>query len=572
MRRLAPLLFILLLALAPCPHAEGRSIVIERFDADIAVGADGGAEVTERIQARFVGAWNGLFRTIPVEYRTLQGMNYTLFLDLLGVTDDAGTPLRVEASRERHYKKFKVWVPGARDASRTLLLRYRVRNGLKFFDDHDELYWNVTGDEWPFPILSASARIRLPAGVSGLRAVAFTGVYGAREQAATLDVSAQEVAVQTTRRLKFREGLTVAVGWDPGLVHRPGPAERALLFLRSNWLLGVPILVFLGMFGLWYARGRDPRRRSIVPQYEPPERLTPGELGTLLDNSPDMRDLTATLVDLAVRGYLVIEEEERPALLGLLDQTEYVFVRQKPAKEWAALAPHERALLEALFFGGAERVSLSALKHRFYTHLPHIKDRIFDRLLEKGYYQRRPDRIRGIFVMIGAGLAVFGMVGALGLSNQFGWSPLTAALAVLASAASVIGFGWVMPARTVRGTRVLEQLLGFEEFLTRVEGDRLRRIAKTTELFETLLPYAMAFGVESAWARAFEAVSHRPPAWYRGQDPAGFHPSRFVSRLDRMSTQTGGVMASAPRSSGGSGFSGGGSSGGGMGGGGGGGF
>jgi hypothetical protein len=412
--------------------------------------------------------------------------------------------------------------------------------------------------------------------VSGLRAVAFTGVYGAREQAATVDVSTSEVAVQTTRRLNFREGLTVAVGWDPGLVHRPGFAELALRFLRSNWLLGVPILVFLGMFALWHARGRDPRRQPIAPQYEPPEQLTPGELGALLDNSPDMRDILATLVDLAVRGYLRIEEEESSSLLGLLSSTEYVFVRRKPVEEWAALAPHERAFLEALFPGRSERVASSELTHRFYAHLPRIKDRIFDRLLEKGYYPRRPDRIRGLFVLGGGVLAVFGLVGALGLSAAFGWSPLTAALAALASAASVIGFGWVMPARTVRGTRTLEKVLGFEEFLTRVEGDRLQRIAKTPELFEKLLPYAMAFGVASAWAKAFETISRQPPDWYRGRDPHGFHASRFVSSLDRMTSQTGGAMTSAPRSSGGSGFGGsgrgGGSSGGGMGGGGGGGF
>lgn len=566
-------LALLALLALPLP-GEARSLLIERFDADIAVRPDGSVEVAETIRARFTGRWNGLFRTIPIEYRTPQGMNYTLLLDLGAVTDDAGQPLRHEVSRERHYRKVKVWVPGAENATRTVVLRYRARNGLKFFDQHDELYWNVTGDEWPFPIQAASARIQLPPGATGLRAIAFTGPHGSREQAAEIQVSGQEVTVATTRRLNFREGLTVAVGWDPGLVHRPGLVEQALLFLRSNWMLGMPVLVFALMFSLWHTRGRDPRRRPIAAQYEPPEGLTPGELGTLLDNSPDMRDITATLVDLAVRGYLRIEEREEPALLGLTSRTDYRFHRLKPESAWDDLAPHERALLGALFSAGRRgSVDASELERRFYTHLKSIRNRIFDRLLERGYYARRPDTIRRVFVLIGGAVLFLGAMAGVGLSEAQGQSPLTGLLAAFLSGLAVVGFGWVMPARTVRGARVLEGILGFEEFLSRVEGERLRSVVKTPELFEKFLPHAMALGVETEWAKAFESLYRQSPDWYRGGHPEGFHSRALVSRLGAMSSRTGSAMTSAPRSSGGSGFGGGGgSSGGGRGGGGGGGF
>ncbi|MFA5027589.1 MAG: DUF2207 domain-containing protein [Candidatus Methylomirabilota bacterium] len=579
-RRLLLLGLVLLCAwTTPAGAGSPRSLLLERFDADIVVRSDGAVDVSETLQARFTGAWNGLFRTIPIEYRTPYGMNYTLRLDVTAVTDGAGAPLAYELSRQRAYRQIKVWVPGATDAVRTIVLRYRARQALKFFAEHDELYWNVTGDEWPFPILAASARITLPAGASGLRAAAFTGVRGSREQAAVVALGSGAVRVETTRGLSFREGLTAVVGWDPGLVHRPGRLERAWHLFASNWLLGVPVAVFGLMWALWFTRGRDPRRRPIAARYEPPAGLSPGELGTLLDNSPDQRDITATLVDLAVRGFLRIAEREEPALLGLSTTTDYRFSLHKPADAWEGLAPHERTILEALFPGGhAGQVDVSALEKRFYVHLPAIRDRLFERLLARGYYGERPDRVRRRFVLLGAVLFFAGSVLGLMVSGALGLSEFTPVLAAAASAACVIGFGWVMPARTLRGSRVLEEVLGFEEFLSRVEGDRLQRMAKTPALFEQYLPYAMALGVEARWAAAFADIYKQPPDWYQGRHPGPFHPASLVSSIDRMSTQTAAAMTSAPRSSGGSGFGGGGggggggSSGGGMGGGGGGGF
>jgi len=572
-RRLLPL--ALALALLPGPaagagEAAPRSLAIARFEADITVLPSGAIEVTETIRPRFTGAWNGIFRAIPTEYRTPQGLGYRLALDVLAVTDGAGSPLRYSDERDQHYRKIKIWVPGAQDAERTVRLRYRARNALSFFEEHDELYWNITGDEWPVPIRSAAAHIRLPAGATGVRAVAYTGAYGSREQSAHLEVGAAEVRVTALRPLDFREGLTVAVGWDPGLVHRPGPIERTALFLLANWLLGVPLLAFAGMLGLWYRWGRDPRRRPIVPQYEPPEGLTVAELGTLVDHSPDMRDVTATIVDLAVRGYLHIQEEEETRLLGLLSATEYRFHLVKPEVEWGDLLPHERALLDGLFLGGRRKtVEVSELERRFYRLLPGIRDRIFARLLERGYYRARPDRVWAGYLVGGLLLGVLVGVGGGALA---GAAPGTALLAGILTAAVVIGFGRVMPARTLRGTRVLEAGLGFEEFLDRVEGDRLARVVKTPEMFERFLPYAMALGVEKGWARAFDDIYRQPPGWYRGTHPGGFRPRAFAGSLERMSARAGSAMASAPRSTGKSGMGGGGSSGGGRGGGGGGGF
>ncbi|HET7853861.1 MAG TPA: DUF2207 domain-containing protein, partial [Candidatus Methylomirabilis sp.] len=316
-----------------------------------------------------------------------------------------------------------------------------------------------------------------------------------------------------------------------------------------------------------------PRLRPIHPRYEPPDDLSPAELGTLMDNSPDMRDITATLVDLAVRGYVLIEEKKEARLLGLWSDTDYIFTLRKEPAEWQGLKPHESKLLNALFANGSRTsVELSDLENRFYKDLPEIHDRIFERLLTRRYYTERPDKVRNAYLIAGAVISGIAISAGTFIPHWMGLAPLPFVAAGFLTALTIIGFGLVMPARTLMGARALEGVLGFEEFLSRVEADRIDRTVKTPEMFEKYLPYAMALGVENNWVRAFEDIYRQRPEWYRGTDGASFHPRTFVSDLGRMSTQAASAMASAPRSSGGSGFGGGGSSGGGMGGGGGGGF
>lgn len=574
--RVALLLVGLLLVLGLDP-AQARSMVIEQFQADIQVLSNGELLVIETIRPRFTGSWNGLKRDIPVEYRTPQGFNYTLFLDLVSVTDEHQTPLKYETYRDRHYKVFKIWLPGAQDATKTLTLTYKVSNGLKYFEDHDELYWNVTGDEWDTPIESAGARILLPAGATGVKALAFSGAYGAREQHADVRITGPEILYRMTRPLGFREGLTAVVGWDKGLVAEPDSLQLTALLFRSNWPLALPIGVFGLMWYLWYTRGRDPRLHPITVAYEPPEALTPAELGTLIDDSPDLRDITATLVDLAVRGFLRIEERHESGLLGFRSSSAFYLHLLKIDSERTGVKPHEHAMMNGIFTNGTTKVvALTDLENRFYVYLDGIKSSLYKQLLSRGYYANRPDRVKQAYTAISILVAIASPFGAALLQDHYGIALQTGIGSGLLSALIIMGFGWFMPARTIRGTRALEQALGFEEFLTRVESDRFQRVAKTPQLFEKFLPFAMALGVEQNWVRAFEGIYTKPPTWYQGANLADFRPRSFVGNLSQMSAAAGTIMTSTPRSSGGSGFSSrrssGGSSGGGFGGGGGSGF
>jgi uncharacterized membrane protein len=566
------LLSLLWIGLAASVSA--RQLKIEKFSAEIFVQPDSTLDVTETIEANFIGVWHGLYRTIPVEYVTPQGFNYSLFVKLDGVTDAAGQTLKVESSRQGHYLKWKIYIDDATDVHRTIHVHYQVRNGLKFFEDHDELYWNVTGDEWDVPIGDASAQILLPPDVTGVRTNEFTGSYGSRAQNANVSVSENTVEVSMLRPLSFHEGLTIVVGWDKGFVKEPGTSDLIGQFLESNWPVFLPIPIFLFMFWLWYTRGRDPRVGPIAVQYSPPEGMTPAEAGTLVDEDAAMRDITATIVDLAVRGYIVIEEKEKSEMLGLVHNKEYVFHLKKGLREWTGLKAHELALLAGIFSNGAQTdVNLSSLQNEFYKNLPGIKNNIFDALMQHGYFQHRPDYVRSGYVAGGVVLGVLLFLTGNWFSQKTGVALVPFFIAAIVSGAIIAGFGWFMPARTANGAKALAGVLGFEDFLTHVEADHMERVSQTPETFEKFLPFAMALGVEKKWVGAFQNIYSQPPSWYQGGNySGGFYPLMFVNSLDNMTMRASSVMASAPRSSGGSGFGGGGSSGGGFGGGGGGGF
>jgi len=562
-------------ALGPAMPAKEQRL--RNFDAQIAVLPDGKVDVTETITFQFLGGpWHGIYREIPVEYLGPNGLNYSVFLSVKSVTEQNGPPLRYETSRDRQYRKLKIFIPNADNSTRTISIEYVVSDALRFFDDHDEFYWNVTGDDWALPIEAASAHIVFPEGTSNLRTNVFTGTYRSTERNAVAEANGTGVDVHTTSPLGLHEGLTIAVAFDKGIIAEPTTFSVLSLYLRSNWPLGLPVIAFPLMFWLWWKRGRDPRLRPIAAQYEPPDKMTPGEVGTLIDNSVDMRDITASIVDLAVRGYMVIEEQQKDHMLGLTHSKDYVFHLKKPRAEWSALKAHEQELLDGLFRGGnaGDTVTLAELHNRFYQNIPTIKSQIFGTLVGQGYYVRRPDSVRSTYLMFGIIAGFILIWGGVRVANGLGMAPLPFIVAGILTAAIICGFGWFMPARTQSGARALEGILGFEDFLNHVEADRFNRTIKTPEMFEKFLPFAMALGVEKNWSKAFQGIYTQPPQWYQGGSYGpGFYPYMFVNNLNAMSFQAGSVMSSAPRSSSGSGFGGGGGfSGGGFGGGGGGGF
>jgi uncharacterized membrane protein len=563
-----PILLALLIIFVFAVPATARSWRISNFHTDITVGDDGRTLVTERITLVFIGQYQGIHRTIPIQYPGFRGSNYTLFLEIRSVTDASGNALKYESSKKGAYRDLKIYIPGAVDTDRTVQISYSVRNAVRYFDNHDELYWNVTGNDWPVPIDHASAWVTLPPNATGgLRAQSFTGVYGSHDQEATSQIRGSMVEFETTNPLPMRGGLTIDVFIPKGVVRAPSDLTKFGWWLQSNPIVFVPLVAFAVMFSMWWIKGRDPEAGiSVAPMYEPPPQMSPAEVGTLVDDSIDPRDITCTLVDLAVRGYIKIEQTTETRLL-FFSSKDYKFHIAKPREEWSQLAPHERAMLNNIFFGG-EWTLLSSLKNRFYTALPIIRDDVFSALRQKGMYLVDPEsankyRVLGV-LLIAAPFVALQYFDVLSLFE----SAVVAAISIGLALLVVYLFGRAMTAKTIKGVRTVVQIRGFQEFMNRVDADRLQRMPPDT--FEKYLPYAMALGVEQRWAEAFSGIVTQQPSWYVSPDGGGFHPVMFSNNMHAMSRDVQNVFVSSPRgSAGSSGFGGGGGSGGGFGGGGG---
>ena len=546
--------------------AQAQSWRISDFKDNISIAADGTAQVNEQITLVFVGEWHGIHRKIPVEYPGPEGTNYTLFVKLRSITDDAGNKLKYESSKTGAYRDYKIYIPGAVDATRVVNIAYSVRNGVRYFDGYDEFYWNVTGNDWPVPIDHASAFVSLPENTVGkLRAQAFTGTYGSTQKDATSEVKGEDVMFETTNPLSMRGGLTIDIYIPKGLLKEPSSLTKVGWFLGSNPIVFLPLFTLAVMFGLWHTVGKDPDPGiSVAPMYEPPRGLTPAEAGTLLEDTIHPRDITSTIVDLAVRGYIKIEEKVDTILV--FHHKDYIFHLLKAKDGWGPeLAAHERVMLENIFLGGTE-TRLSSLKNRFYTTIPIVREDIMSALKRKGMYMLDPDSANGYSIAaaiaIGVALAAIHLLGWADLFNSI---PLAIG-SILISAVIWWLFARQMMAKTVLGARTRIQVLGFEEFLNRVDADRIKRLPP--DAFEKFLPYAMAFGVEHHWAQAFAGIVKDPPSWYAGPavgpGPFIFNPILFSSSMHSMATDMHQVFVSAPRSeSSGSGFGGGGGGGGG---------
>jgi len=561
----------LILLVGSVSLADARSWSIDDFDSRITVHPDSSIAVDETITLRFEGQYNGIYRTIPYRYTSNYGSRYTLRMAVGGVTDGNNAPLNYEIENKSGSKDIKIWVPGAADTVKTVRISYTVLGAILFFNDHDELYWNVTGTEWPVPIRHAQATVTLPAEVkgAGINFTAFTGISGSTGRNFTASIQdGNTVVYETTAPLNYKEGLTIVCGWPKGFVQPIPASTKFFWFVADNWYVLIPLVVFAAMFLLWRARGRDPALgRSLMPRYDPPDRLTPGEVGTLADEKANMRDISATLVDLAVNGYIRIREEEEKGFIFSKKDYTFTLLKTDFARN-PKLKKHETELLQGIFGSGTEK-KLSNLTNTFYTHMPAIINGLYNLMVSDGYFNTRPDGTRtGYYVIAGI------LAGCSVASIPLGEGPNAVLIvSLLLSAVIVALFAPHMPKKTKKGAEALWHIRGFEEYLSRAEKDRLK--LDTPETFERFLPYAIALGVAEQWAKAFKDICKEPPGWYEGQYGVPFNTMIFLNNLNVMNRAAAGTFTSAPRSSssgasgGHSGFGGGGFSGGGFGGGGG---
>lgn len=618
--------------------AFGQTERILSFDSRITVHENNSLTVRETIQVEAAGykIQRGIYRTFPTRYKDKNGNRYVVGFNVLEV-------LRDGQSEPYHLKNVSNGVAVYIGDKNVLLqpgvytytLTYQTDHQLGFFKDYDELYWNVTGDDWDFQIVNASAEIELPESIRYriLHTNGWTGFKGSTEQAFRMkDIQWPLLRFETTRILEPREGFTIVASWPKGLIPEPTRTEKIRRTLRNNIGLGIAflgaLLLLVYYLWIWFRVGRDPEKGPVIPLFEAPENLSPAAVRYMREMGYDHKVFAAALLNMAVKGFLKIKQEKNS----------YILTRENGDE--SALSPEERKIARILLPSKGS-IELKQSNHAVIQQAVQELKNSLKLKYNKAYFVKNRGyfvpglllSIAGLIIAIlsfrsaeagfliiwlsiwSAGVVVLlfvvarawksafqggvhggNMVGALFITffsipfiagEVFGLYGLLTNTSpfMLAAIIMVVGmnalFYQLLKAPTVIGRKLLDKIEGFKMFLGTAEKDRLNfavPLKKTPEVFEKFLPYALALNVEQAWAENFTDVLTR--AGQSGSESA-YHPVWYSGRsLDSFQPSSfassfgGGMVSSISSSStapGSSSGSGGGGSSGGGGGGGGGG-
>lgn len=535
---------------------------IESFAMDITVRADGMIDVAETIEYVFPDGGeerHGIYRDIPTRLHDDTGKLYEMPLGVRSVTDGAGSDWPVSVTRITAGKRLKI---GDKDetvtGTQTYAISYEVGGALRYFPDNDELYWNATGNDWTVPIVRSSATVHLPESVptDSVTFTCYTGTTGSTAKNCVMNRQGRNVSFAA------QGPLTVVVSWAPGIVAKLLPHEVPTSFrgIQLPWLPPtIPVLVFVLLFAMWVAYGRDPSGRgTIVVQYEEPDEMRPAEIGTLMDGHAGNKEISATIVDLAVRGYLEITET--PVLGGLLGK-QYRFNRTTPPHDAPPVFAYEQRLLETLFHGGRTAVTVAEIGKmpRISEKIEEVKKAMYAEVMGRELFTKDPNKVRGFGIALAITVALCGVVGGQMLAREYSEALFASvALSSVATGVLIAAFGWAMPRRTPAGVVAREHAIGFREYLSKAEKYRLQWQEKEG-VFEKFLPYAIIYGVVGKWAKAFEGTNVPPPVWFHGASIGTFDAGSFASSIGSLTSNMSSSGASGGSSGGGGGGGGGGS-------------
>ena len=583
------LIALLLLATFATELAADEGWVIQRLHVEFNLREDAAIDVREEFDVDFRGLErHGILRDIVVAQIYDQDRDRRYDIGTPSVTSADGRTHQVEVSNEGALRRFRIGDPDRIISGReTYRIVYTLNGALNGFPDHDELYWNAVGS-WPVRIEEASFTVLAPGG--GIeRAQCFQGPLGSTEPCRST-FTADQATYTATRPLEVGEQLTLVVGLRKGAVTAPvpilvgRPRDITRFFDRTPWTLAglwLGLLAVMGGVGtLWWRIGRDRRYISlhhlsqekgqervplfgsdpIVVEFSPPDGIRPGQIGLLLDERADTLDVTSTIVDLAVRGYLQITEIPKTGWFGKID---WELNRLRPADD--ELLEYERIVLQGLFDDGSPR-KISSLKNKFYDDLARAQKALYRDALERRWFPRNPKTVRTIARLAGLGTITGGLLITGWLGHYWGYG--LSGLPVIAGGVLLSVLSRAMPRRTAAGREVLRRSLGFARYIRTAETHQ-QAFAERANIFTQYLPYAVAFEAVDRWANAFKDIDLQPAtqSWYAGR--SSFDAGDFSSTLHSFQSTVSSSLSSTPGGSGGSGFSGGSSGGGGGGGGGG---
>jgi uncharacterized membrane protein len=590
---------------------QAETEIINNFNVKIVIQKDGTIFVTEKITYNFgSNQKHGIFRDIPLT--SVNGPR--LKIDVSKVTNELGEPYKYTISIKNDVLRIKIGDPDVFvSGAKTYVINYKVYNAIRKFEDHDELYWNVTGNQWPVAIQNANASIVLPdSSMPNVRMDCFTGVRGSTQKNCTFQQNDSNINYLTSQSLDINEGLTIVLGLPLGYIDNTYVSSQqtysvfySMLFsifeiiktLDLNINLGsLYSMLFFVIFVLIFFESstqiikiikpkpvvpKGLKNRPIVVEYNPPDNLSPIEIGTLLNRRVDITDISSVIIDLAVRGYLKIRYIPQ-TINSLVDKKDFELIKLKDGAD--LIKPTDKKIFSILF-RGRDSVRLSYLKKNktiLKSDINKIKEDMEQYLYKKGYFdQTTKNKLKKLKTYLFSTIFVL-CIGFLILTIlQSKFKPIFMSIITVLSIVSPIIIVVLVivssnPKLTKKGISTLEKILGFKEFLELTEKDRLRLLNAPElqpEMFEKFLPYAMVLGVEDKWAKKFEEIYDTTPDWYEGSIEIKFNSSILTRELKQFNNYSNRSLgATYPRLSNrfSSGFSGGGSSGGGSGGGGGG--
>jgi hypothetical protein len=557
------------LCLSAALSARGPAERILDYHSDITLEDDGSLLVTETIAVNSTGQQirHGIFRDFPTTYTDPYNNRYVVGFQMLSATrDSAQEQFRVED--QFNGKRIYLGNPSTMvgPGRHVYAITYSTNRQLGFYKDHDELFWNVTGNGWDFPIDAASATVHLPLNIPADKVTlsGFTGPKGSRESrlASSNDDAGFEFTAE--RPMVWHEGLSVLLQWPKGYIAPPTFSQNLEYFFRDNrgaLLLGSGFLVTLLYYLIaWSAVGRDPARGVIMAVYEPPANLSPSSMRYLMRMGYDNKTFAAAILDMAVRGFLKIAEESGAYRLTLT------------GKDDRALTPDEKQIASALFEGRND-ILLQQENHTAIKNAMVATEKWLKTAEEKTYFLTNSRYlIPAILISLLVALAYFASLGFAGtIGGLFValwltiWTIAVSAMLLAALAAwkqvlrggnsalvsggralsltlftlpflggealglfflakvTSLSFGMflittgilhgvfvhLMKAPTFAGRRLMDQVEGFKLFLGSVDGDRMNRATppqQTPEVFEKFLPFALALDVEQDWANKFSGV------------------------------------------------------------------
>ncbi len=538
------LTIVLFLATSGDANAQAKSqAAIESLNSSINVLPSGDADVVETIKISYGSdrSKHQFYRVLPLHY-AIKGVDHEVAVRIRSISCDGGKTKITSSDWAAGGELYMaISVPAVSgdvadklgNVEHTFSIDYEIHRAVNFISGAPQLYLNVSGNQWSYPIKHVETEVQMPRGVdlSKVRVHSISTTGGGNPGTDPPVFDSGKILFRTTN-LSSGDGVIIVADMPRGSVVLPSVLQEFVWNLQSIYQVFVlPVAVVIILTGYWFLYGRDPGPvKAAALTWRPPDYLTPAELGTLIDESCDLSDVVSTVMDLAVRGFIKIRVVPFNGLLYLSNKDFQFTLLKKPTDK--ELKAHEQLFLSGLF-GLSETTYLTALRGDFASYIPLLRHEIYQALLTEKQFERDPEVDRRNFTTVGAAVVTVGI--ALLVASAMHLGGKATAIGTVISGIILLAAAGAMPKRTAAGVTALRQAQIFQQNVTSGSAEIKTLAGEEPEAFSRYLPHAIVLGVGSKWARLFEQHLKEYPEWFE-IDPAfvpdTFSAIKFVRELE----------------------------------------